>query len=400
MPNPYRELFATPGARGFCAAGLIARLALPMIGIGIITMLVQLGRGYGLAGAVAAAFMLAYAALSPFTSRQVDRFGQRRVLPFAAGVGASGLAALVACAAWRAPDWTLFPCAALAGAMPSVGAMVRARWSAALRERPALLASAYSFETVVDEITYIAAPPLSVGLCVALAAPAGPLAAAALLVGGIAALVAQRGSEPVPGARDAAAHAAGSLLRQGDVRLLLMLMTAMGVIAGTVDIASVAFARQAGSPASASLVLSVYATGSCLAGLAFGALGLATPLPRLLGLGALATAAATLPLPFATGIASLSAMVFAAGLFFAPTVIVAMSLIERAVPAARLTEGITWLLAGLNTGVALGAALAGQVVDRFGTRAGFGVALGAGGVALLAALWNQRRMRDPLACNA
>jgi predicted MFS family arabinose efflux permease len=47
---------------------------------------------------------------------------------------------------------------------------------------------------------------------------------------------------------------------------------------------------------------------------------------------------------------------------------------------------MTWLLAGLNVGVALGAALAGQVVDSGGSRAGFYVALGAGAVVLLMAL--------------
>ena len=39
MSNPYRELFQAPGALGFVLAGAIARLPLPMIGIGIITML-------------------------------------------------------------------------------------------------------------------------------------------------------------------------------------------------------------------------------------------------------------------------------------------------------------------------------------------------------------------------
>ena len=41
MANPYLELFKTPGSLAFTLAGLLARLALPMIGIGIITMLVQ-----------------------------------------------------------------------------------------------------------------------------------------------------------------------------------------------------------------------------------------------------------------------------------------------------------------------------------------------------------------------
>ena len=63
MSNPYRELFAAPGAKAFALAGLLARLALPMTGIGIITMLALLRGSYALAGAVSATFVLACALL-------------------------------------------------------------------------------------------------------------------------------------------------------------------------------------------------------------------------------------------------------------------------------------------------------------------------------------------------
>ena len=49
-------------------------------------------------------------------------------------------------------------------------------------------------------------------------------------------------------------------------------------------------------PAGASIVLSVYALGSCLAGLAFGAMRLSMPLPRMLAIAGAMTAATTLPL--------------------------------------------------------------------------------------------------------
>ena len=58
MANAYRALFAAPGTSGFALAGLLARLPLPMTGIGIITLLSQLRGSYALAGAVAAAFVL------------------------------------------------------------------------------------------------------------------------------------------------------------------------------------------------------------------------------------------------------------------------------------------------------------------------------------------------------
>lgn len=392
MLIPYRELFDAPGAKGFALAGLLARIPLPMTGIGIITLLAQLRGSYALAGAVSATFVLTYALLSPQISRLVDRHGQGRVLPAAMALCVLGLLLLLASSWWQAPVWTLFISVVLIGCMPSMSAMVRARWTAIYRAQPRLQ-TAYSLETVLDEVTFIAGPPLSVGLSVMLFPQAGLLLAALLLAIGVLAFVAQRGSEPRVEHVDAMSAGAGSVIRLADVRLLALLMLAMGIIVGTVDIVSVAFAEQVGQPAAASLVLSVYAVGSCLAGLSFGALKLQTPLPRLLLWGGLATAATTLPLLLAGSIPTLAVAVFVAGLFFAPTMIVAMSLVERMVPESRLTEGMTWLLAGLNIGVAMGAALSGQVVDGSGARAGFGIALCAGALVALVAVWGYRRLR-------
>lgn len=392
MANIYRELFAMPGTKGFALAGFLARIPLPMTGIGIITMLTQLRGSYALAGAVSATFVLTYALLSPQSSRLVDRLGQRRVLPTATAISVIGFLILVAGSWWQAGDWTLFIGAFLAGFMPSMSAMVRARWTALYRGQ-LRLQTAYSLETVLDEVTFISGPPLSVGLSVAVLPQAGLLAAALLLILGVFTLVVQRGTEPAVEAQDAATDGSGSVIQSANVRLLALLMMAMGVIVGTVDIVSVAFAEQVGKPEAASLVLSAYALGSCVSGLLFGALKLHMPLHRLLLPGGLATAVTTLPLLLVGSIPALAAAVLIAGLFFAPTMIVAMSLVERLVPGHLLTEGMTWLLAGLNVGVALGAAASGQVIDNGGVRVGFTVALCGGAVVLLVSLWGHQRLR-------
>ncbi|MHC5147335.1 MFS transporter [Stenotrophomonas rhizophila] len=402
MTGPYRELFAAPGTTGFALAGLLARLPLPMTGIGIITLLAQVRGSYALAGAVAATFVLTYALLSPQVSRLVDRHGQRRVVPMATGVSVIGLLMLLAASWWEAPAAVLFLGALLAGAMPSMSAMVRARWTAIYRGQPRLQ-TAYALETVFDEVTFIVGPPLSIGLAVSLFPQAGVLAATVLLPIGALALIAQRRTEPPIEAVVPNAAPAASVIRLPGVRWLAVLMVAMGVIVGTVDIVSVAFAAHVGQPAAASVVLCAYAAGSCLSGVLFGALKLQTPLPRLLLLGGIATALTTLPLLLVGSIAALAVTVFAAGAFFAPTMIVAMSLIEQQVPPGQLTEGMTWLLAALNVGVALGAAIAGYGVDAHGPRAGYLVALCAGGAVLLAAAFahgvlRSREPRNPGIC--
>ena len=119
-----------------------------MMGIGVVTMISQLTGRYGLAGALSATLALSAAVLGPQVSRLVDRHGQRRVLRPATlvALAAVGRAAALR-AASGAPDWTLFVCAAGVGCVPSVGAMIRARWAAIYRGTPRELHTAYSCES-------------------------------------------------------------------------------------------------------------------------------------------------------------------------------------------------------------------------------------------------------------
>ncbi|MFT2016999.1 MFS transporter [Streptomyces sp. 796.1] len=384
MANPYAALFAAPGARAFSAAGFVARMPLSMTGIGLITMLSELRGQYGTAGAVAATFTLSMAFVGPQISRLVDRYGQRRVLPPATAVSVVALGLLLLCAHYGAPVWTLFALAALAGCMPSMAAMVRARWTELYRSSPTLH-TAYALEAVVEDVTFIVGPVLSVLLCTALFPEAGPLIAAALLAVGVALFVVQRGTEPP--VRPRARESGGSALREGPLLVLVLTLLAGGTIVGTVDVVSVAFADEQGQPGATGAILAVYAVGSCAAGLAFGAVTPRMPLPRLLVCSVLGTAATTLPFLLVNGVLGLMVAVFFAGVFFSPTMITIMNLIERTVPAHRLTEGMTWATTGLAAGVAAGSSLSGVMIDAHGPRGGFAVAITAGaGAAVLAVL--------------
>ena len=90
-----------------------------------------------MAGAVSAAGSLGYALSSPLIARLIDSRGQRRVLLPLLAVFAVSTAALIAAVELQAPTWAFFAPGAIAGAtMPSLGAMVRARWSVAAGRHP------------------------------------------------------------------------------------------------------------------------------------------------------------------------------------------------------------------------------------------------------------------------
>jgi MFS family permease len=387
---PYRAIFAAPGAKGFSAAGLIGRMPLSMLGIGIVTMISQVTGRYGLAGALTATLALSAAFFGPQVSRLVDRYGQRRVLRPVCAVTVAAVLALLVCVHDGAPDWALYVCCVAAGATPSVGSMVRARW-AELYRGSAMLHTAYSYESVVDEMCFIVGPIVSIGLSTAWFPEAGPLLAVCCLAAGVSWLTAQRGTEPAPHPRGTV-HG-GSALRSAGLRVLVVTFTACGVIFGAVDVVTVAFAQEQGHKAAASLVLSAYALGSCLAGVVFGVLKVRGSAARRFLVGVSALAMSMIPLQLVGNLPELAVALFVSGLSIAPTMITTMALVERLVPRSRLTEGMTWTSTGLAVGVAVGSSVAGSVVDAAGPAAGYAVPLAAGALAATVAFLGQRRLR-------
>jgi MFS family permease len=364
-----------------------------MMGIGIVTMISQLTGRYGLAGALSATEAMSAAVLGPQISRLVDRHGQRRVLRPAMLASVSAVAGLLLCAQQGAPEWTLFVFAAGAGSVPSVGSMVRARWAEIYRGSARELHAAYAWESTLDEVCFIVGPIISIGLSTAWFPEAGPLLAAAILVVGVLALTAQRASEPVPASRSRTAGS--SALRSPGLRVLVTTFVATGAIFGAIDVVTVAFAQERGHKAVASLVLAVYALGSCLAGMVFGLLHFSGQASRRWLLGICAMAFSMIPLQLAGSLPLLAVALFVSGLAVAPTMVTTMALVEAHVPRTNLTEGMTWISTGLAVGVALGSSAAGWVVDAAGARAGYAVPAAAGAVAAVVAFLGYRRLLQP-----
>ena len=173
MLTTYRRVLAHPGAFLFSATGLVARLPISMVGLGLVLLVSGATGSYGVAGSVSAAYLLANALVSILVGRLVDTLGQRRVLPVAVLVCTAGL--LLTMTAVQS-DWPLvlvYAGAVLAGmSMPPIGACVRARWSYVLATKSEVQ-TAYALEAVVDEAVFIVGPILVTVLATALHPLAG-----------------------------------------------------------------------------------------------------------------------------------------------------------------------------------------------------------------------------------
>ncbi|MCX4984018.1 MFS transporter [Streptomyces sp. NBC_00572] len=393
MPSPYGAIFKAPGTTAFSVAGFFGRMPLSMMGIGIVTMISQVTGRYGLAGALSATLAMSAAVLGPLVSRLVDRHGQRRVLRPVTLVSLVAAAGLLVCVQQKAPDWTLFVFTAVIGCVPSVGAMTRARWAEIYRGDERRLHTAYSWESIVDEVCFIFGPILSIGLSTTWFPEAGPLFAGVFLTVGVFWLTSQRATEPVPHPQQG--DSGGSALRSPGLQVLALAFVATGAIFGSVDVVTVAFAEEQGHKAAASLVLAVYALGSGLAGAVFGLLHLKSEPSRRWLLGICAMAVSMIPLLLAGNLPLLAVALFVAGLSIAPTMVTTMALVEAHVPRTKLTEGMTWTGTGLAIGVALGSSAAGWVVDASGAEAGYVVPVVSGALAVAVGLLGHRRLRRP-----
>ncbi len=384
--GPYARLFtAVPGAVWFSLAGWVARLPLPMLGLGAVLLVEGESGSYALAGAVSGTLALSAAVAGPQWSRAMDRRGQGAALRGAmAAYLVTGLS-FVGVVVLDAPRWSWFVLAALTGAsLPNIGAMVRARWAAALADAERRQ-TAFAFEAVVDEVVFVVGPPL-VTVLGTLVAPAAGFTTGIVLgtVGGLW-LARQRTSEPavVPVAADQRRGRAAAL---GPAVLVVCAgYLGVGTVFGAMDVVVVGFAEEQGVPALAGLALALYAGGSLIAGLAYGVARLRGTLAArfvatavAFGLAAQALwAVASLPLLIGAG--------FLAGLAVAPVLVSGASLVESRVPRAALTEALAWTNTGLTLGVTAGSALAGAAVDAWGAQAAFAVpALAAAAAALIA----------------
>ena len=195
---PYAEIFRDPRAWRFSAAGVIGRMPMAMLGLGTVLLISARTGHYAVAGSVAASGALGAAFCAPQLARLVDRFGQRRVLLPLCLVFTLAVTGLVLAVQLGAPDWTLFIPGTLAGAsMPVLGPMVRARWSALLAGSPRLH-TAFSLESVGDELCYMVGPAVVTLLATQVHPAAGVTAAAALCLAGTLWFASQRDTEPLP----------------------------------------------------------------------------------------------------------------------------------------------------------------------------------------------------------
>ena len=392
--SPYVRLFTVPGSAAFSFAGWLARLPMPILGLGAVLLVEGETGSYGLAGAVAGTLALVTSVASPQWARAMDRRGQGAVLQVAfTGYLICGVAFVAAVVAGT-PQWSWFVLAGLTGACgANIGSVVRARWADALDADRRQ--TAFAFESVVDEVVFVIGPPLVTLLATLINPPIGFLTGVVIGFCGGMWLSRLRSTEPPVHAVDVDGPRRRSALRNVTVLLVAIVYLAVGCVFGAMDVVVVAYAEAEDAPALAGVALAVYAGGSLVAGLVYGVVRLPGSLAARYIACAVFFAIAAQLLLAVDSLPSLVVVGALAGLAIAPVLVSGMSLVESRVPRSSLTEALTWVVTGLSLGVTVGSAVAGAAVDAWGAETAFAVPALSAALAGALALAGGRLLRGP-----
>lgn len=366
-----------------------------MFGVAVVAMVAGRRDSYSLAGGVSAAGLIMLALTAAAVGRLVDRFGQRRVtLPLALW-GVTWDAVLVIASFTGAPAWTLFAAYPMAAIVAAPDAMSRARWAHLLEGQPDRLHTAMSLEQVLDEFSFVVGPAVAVLLATTVTPESGFIAASVLYAVGSLLFVSARSTEPP-------IHPAGGagvgVLRNAPILVVAVIMVLTGGILGANDVVTLAFSAEHGHKNLAGIILAVFALGSCVAALVYGAKAMKGSLSRALLLGTIAMCVLEAPILLVDNLIALSIVLLIAGGATAPTLITSMKLAQTLVRPGQVNESMGVVFTGLLIGVAAGSALSGAVVERWGAHAGYFVPVGSGfGAIVLSALAFRLLRRTPAA---
>ena len=366
MLGRYGPLFTSARARRLVATSVSARFAVGMLTLPLILTVRDATGSFAAAGLVSGAWSVGVAVGAPLRGRVIDRRGSRRALPPLALVSAGALAA-VPLAGETGSVWAMAPLAALSGlSMPPFVASMRVEWQGLLGEGHSRLTQAYAFESSLQVAMFVIGPLVAAG-AVALVGPGATLAAAAaLMLGGALAFATQAAVEPAPDLEPGR-----SPIRLPGVLTLVLATLLADTALGVADVALIAFADLEGNPEIGGVLIALFAGGSVVGGLTFGARTWpGSPSGQLAAITATASVV-MVPLALADSLLAAAPLALVAGAPGAAQWAAASLALDRASGGAAGAEAYTWLSTANAVGIAVGSTVAGALVEASGTSLAF-----------------------------
>lgn len=377
----YTALLQLRDLRRTFLASVLGRLPIGVSGLAILLLVQGATDSFARGGAAAASYVVGLAAVAPLVGRIIDRYGPSRILLAAGLLFPASLIALIAAVEARAVLPALASAAAAGATFPPISVCVRTYFRRRLGDDP-LLAAAYSVESVLIEVIFIAGPMLVAFFVAFMTAAAAVLFAAACGFAGTLLFL----RTPALRSWHIEERTTRSLLGPlGEARfpalvgVVLLFSSAFGFL----EIGVTAYATEKSDAALAGVLLGVISAGSALGGIAYGSRAWHVPLARqfALALAVMAIGMGVLAVRWQPIAFALCGTL--AGIAMAPALIIQSMLAAKIARAEHATEAFTWTTSALLAGVGVGLAAGGALLEWLPSSAAFAAGACA---ALLAAL--------------
>ena len=371
MFSPYRKLFTVPGALRFSIAGSIARLPISMTLLSITFVIVHVKHSYTLAGTVATGAALISTVFSPTWSRYADRLGQRKVLRFTVPFYIIFDLIFLIAIYEHAPTYIWMSSILLAEVfLPNIGGLVRRRWLWSLGEDRVQINTAYSYEALMDEIIFIVGPIVATSAATFVSPASGMILGFTFMAVGTTLFISQRSTEPAPFSPDLE-NKHGLVLGQPVVQAVFFPFIFIGAFFSSTNLTVVGYAQQHHDSSLTGLVLAIWAAGSGVAAIFNGSIKWKLRDASRFRINLLAILIVTVPFLFVHSLWMLAVALFLSGLGVAPLIVAGYNVAEKSVPPEKVTETLSWVIAGLSLGGALPGTLTGHIIDSHGASKAF-----------------------------
>lgn len=375
---PYRQVLAMPGMRSLMLLAIVARVPIVAAPITLtLHVVLDLDRGYAAAGLLASVLTLASTVGGPLLGRLIDRRSLRTALLV------STVAEIIF---WSMAPVLPYP--VLLGAGAVLGLLTMPVFSVVRQSIAALVPAdsrrpAYAIDSMAVELSFMVGPALAVLLVTQLSATVTMyLVGASIVLAGIGLYI----QNPPVRTADEEAEAGVRVPRRQWLKpaflALLVLTAATTAVLAATDIALVAELRASGDMGWIGLVMAMWALYSIIGGFVYGSLRRAVPTVVLVALIGLFT----MPISLVNGVLLLALALIPAGALCAPSLASSADAVSRLVPAGARGEAMGLYNSALTLGLAIGAPLAGAVVDAAGPSWGF-VAVGAVTTTIALVVW-------------
>jgi MFS family permease len=356
----YANLLKTRGVAQIIAAQLTARLPSGMISLAYLLHIELLFDSYGLAGLVLAATSLGQAVAGPVTSRLMGRLGMRLVITTTLIIAA---ASMVAMAFLILPIGAYMLIGFVGGlSTPPIQPAVRTIYPTMVNSKQ--LTPLFSVDASAQELIWIAGPVVTVFIATQVSTTMAIVVALFfLIVGGIWFLMRpELGTVKIPLSKSKM----GTVLKKPPVLLATVVGFLLIGSAAAVEVAVVSVFGHGGPQAG--IVLSIWAFGSIVGGLALGHVPIGPwALAVRMGVVFIGMALAGIILDFWW----IAGALLIAGIGIAPALAVMFAIVSSSVKFSDTAEAYGWMGSGQLIGAALGSAVAGFAIDAYGSVGGF-----------------------------